>query len=604
MKEKEKAYDEAIEGAKKYYGNRIAEEIFFELNEDNDKKIKKAILDLLKIWRNYKDYVCGVYVEDAIAWLEKQGEQNPCMIQWKGDNLKEVIGFTGKDKNFEKWFKSFEEYEKYVHEHNDIFKLFNENGNHYEIPVGAWIVKTPDGYNIASNAVLKQKSANKIEPKFKVGNWVVNKFGDSWHIDSFDNKNYQVSNGKGNYNYFPISKQDEMYLWTIQDAKDGDMLSFYTEYRGNKMFQVGIIKKYVGKRGGCSNTFKMYVGVNWDNNLQIGKYMGCSLNIECSDIHPSTKEQRDFLFKKLKESGYKWNAGTKTLEKLKKSSFHEGDWVVRGNTIAQILDIQEQYYIGLDINGKDFVSSRFLNSDKIHLWTIQDAKDGDFLCCKSGWMCIFKSLNNQTNTFSSYCFMDSDKCFFNNGGECHTLDKEFILAYNGEIHPSTKEQRDLLFQKIKEAGYKWNIETKTLEKLVEPKFKVGDKIVNLPMKYMGGSWTQGTISKITDDKYIFTDGSYTSISSQDSWKLVHDKKSKFDPKTLQPYDKVLVRRGNENFNVWFPDFVADPPNNDNNKTLCMCVGDDIAMVIPYNDDTKHLISTTDEAPEFYKYWED
>ena len=82
------------------------------------------------------------------------------------------------------------------------------------------------------------------------------------------------------------------------------------------------------------------------------------------------------------------------------------------------------------------------------------------------------------------------------------------------------------------------------------------------------------------------------------------KKSKFDPKTLQPYDKVLIRRGNENFYVWFPDFVSNPPNNDNNKTLCMCVGNDIAMVIPYNDDTKHLISTTDEAPEYYRYWED
>ena len=91
---------------------------------------------------------------------------------------------------------------------------------------------------------------------------------------------------------------------------------------------------------------------------------------------------------------------------------------------------------------------------------------------------------------------------------------------------------------------------------------------------------------------------------QRDWSKFKVKKSKFDPKTLQPYDKVLVRRGNENFNVWFPDFVADPPNNDNNKTLCMCVGDDIAMVIPYNDDTKHLISTTDEAPEFYKYWGD
>ena len=183
MKEKEKAYGEAIEGAKKYYGNRIAEEIFHELYESEDEMIKTAILDLLKIWRNYKDYVCGVYVEDAIAWLEKQGEQNPCMIQWKGDNLKEVIGFTGKDKNFEKWFKSFEEYEKYVHEHNDIFKLFNENGNHYETPVGAWIVKTPDGYNIASNAVLKQKSINERAWLYLVSDVLTWKDGIGQYLD-------------------------------------------------------------------------------------------------------------------------------------------------------------------------------------------------------------------------------------------------------------------------------------------------------------------------------------------------------------------------------------------------------------------------------------
>ena len=27
------------------------------------------------------------------------------------------------------------------------------------------------------------------------------------------------------------------------------------------------------------------------------------------------------------------------------------------------------------------------------------------------------------------------------------------------------------------------------------------------------------------------------------------------------------------------------------------------MVIPYNDETKHLIGTTEEAPEYYRYWE-
>lgn len=176
-------------------------------------------------------------------------------------------------------------------------------------------------YNHSNTGKNEQKSADKIEPRFKVGDWVVNKFGDSYHIDSLDKKNYQVSDGKGNYNYFPISKQGEMHLWTIKDGRDGDVLSFYSEYKGNKMVQIGIIEKYVGKYGGCSNTFKVYVGVNWDNNLQMGKYMGCSINMGCSDIHPATKEQRDSLMKAMKESGYEWDADKKELKKLVPNRF-------------------------------------------------------------------------------------------------------------------------------------------------------------------------------------------------------------------------------------------------------------------------------------------
>ena len=82
------------------------------------------------------------------------------------------------------------------------------------------------------------------------------------------------------------------------------------------------------------------------------------------------------------------------------------------------------------------------------------------------------------------------------------------------------------------------------------------------------------------------------------------KKDRFDPKTLNPFDKVLIRRSSENYNVWLPDFVSDPPNGTNNKTLCMCVMEEIAMVIPYNDETKHLLGTNEEAPEYYRYWED
>lgn len=40
-----------------------------------------------------------------------------------------------------------------------------------------------------------------------------------------------------------------------------------------------------------------------------------------------------------------------------------------------------------------------------------------------------------------------------------------MLAHFGELHsvyPATKEQRDILFQKMKEEGYEWNAEKKKL----------------------------------------------------------------------------------------------------------------------------------------------
>ena len=95
----------------------------------------------------------------CLAYLERLKEQKPVMIQWTGKNLKEVIDFTGKSQKFGEWFKSWEDFENYVHIHDDIIKLFCEDGSHYEVPVGAWIVKTPDGYNTPSRFRFIQKPA-------------------------------------------------------------------------------------------------------------------------------------------------------------------------------------------------------------------------------------------------------------------------------------------------------------------------------------------------------------------------------------------------------------------------------------------------------------
>ena len=91
---------------------------------------------------------------------------------------------------------------------------------------------------------------------------------------------------------------------------------------------------------------------------------------------------------------------------------------------------------------------------------------------------------------------------------------------------------------------------------------------------------------------------------QRDWSKFKIKKPKFDPKTFQPFDKVLVRTGTKRFHVWLPDFISIPPNEVDETILCMTIDTDIIMAIPYNEETKSLIGTNKEAPEFYRYWEE
>lgn len=84
-------------------------------------------------------------------------------------------------------------------------------------------------------------------------------------------------------------------------------------------------------------------------------------------------------------------------------------------------------------------------------------------------------------------------------------------------------------------------------------------------------------------------------------KTKQPKQPKFDPKTLQPFDKVLVR--NESKYVWDCNlFSYIKPESEVYKYCSLCCG--YIYCIPYNDDTKHLVGTTEEAPEYYRYWED
>ena len=113
--------------------------------------------------------------------------------------------------------------------------------------------------------------------------------------------------------------------------------------------------------------------------------------------------------------------------------------------------------------------------------------------------------------------------------------------------PATKEQHDALMKAINDAGYKWNAKTKTLEELIKPKF---------------------------------------------------------DPKTLKPFDRVLVRLTKDC--IWNATFFSHY-DKEVNWGCYPCVTTSCKSYdkcIPYNDETKHLLGTSEEAPEYYRYWED
>ena len=79
-----------------------------------------------------------------------------------------------------------------------------------------------------------------------------------------------------------------------------------------------------------------------------------------------------------------------------------------------------------------------------------------------------------------------------------------------------------------------------------------------------------------------------------------DKKDRFDPETLKPFDKVLVR--DKSFIRWRCTFYSHLIEDETTYKYVTAYNV-YKCCIPYNDDTKHLVGTKAEAPEYYRYWE-
>ena len=135
------------------------------------------------------------------------------------------------------------------------------------------------------------------------------------------------------------------------------------------------------------------------------------------------------------------------------SKFHEGDWVIQGCNILKIRYVGNEYYC-FDVVG-GFVDHMLISEiDSLyHLWTIQDAKDGDVLVDNYGNILIYEGPSTNTHYYS-HCY--GNKKLFIEQGASHEIECTY---------PANKEQRDILFAKMKEAGYKWDANKKELKKV-------------------------------------------------------------------------------------------------------------------------------------------
>ena len=143
-----------------------------------------------------------------------------------------------------------------------------------------------------------------------------------------------------------------------------------------------------------------------------------------------------------------------------KPKFKVGDWVV--NTVGDTNQVVKVLYDGYTLDDNTFISNSWA-TEHYRLWTIQDAKGGDILFAKGSYFKEYAFIYygmTEDNVMSTYCGFDMVHNNFDTKLSRFGRMEDFDVVY-----PTTKEQRDLLFKKMKEAGYEWDADKKELNKI-------------------------------------------------------------------------------------------------------------------------------------------
>lgn len=331
IEDKAKRYDEVIElvNSKLHYKSQPCiidlSEIFPELKESEDEKIRKEIIDIIDSYEVAHLKAAGLpsRIPKYIAWLEKQGEDKPVdsnkefedFVRWFVKQRTEDYTLIPSDEDIHKWaIMILKHAKKYINaQKKTAMEAWKEmrlevyaqaSGNRHEPNYSDDTTKIFSLNDIdeiiekVSDCVVEQKPTDKVEPMFKVGDWVVYCNEDVDLITGIKENGYCINNG----GYIPFVCASDIRLWTIQDAKDGDVLVASDD-------SIFLFKGTMG--GAC----KHYVALTTDGVVKFNKGLEHYWETYTA-VHPATKEQRNTLMKAMINVGYTFDFDKKELKKI------------------------------------------------------------------------------------------------------------------------------------------------------------------------------------------------------------------------------------------------------------------------------------------------
>lgn len=194
------------------------------------------------------------------------------------------------------------------------------------------------------------------------------------------------------------------------------------------------------------------------------------------------------------------------------------------------------------------------------------------------------------------------------------------LSYLFNCRYAFPEERDQFFKELNANGYTWNADTKQIERIEQkytPKYKVGDWIIctdtntNDEWFYESDDIIPHKITSTKDHKYEIDDecivedtkefDTNTTIRLATEQELIDAgiKEKPFTIDDLKPFDKVLVK--DDYHKEWDCDLFSHFKKC-TEGIIYYCISCPWKYCIPYNDETKHLLGTTDDCPDKYKTW--